>query len=140
MIAIVPIANDQIAGLWPRIGGYLLAGAAVDEDAQMDEALADIANGRARVWMIVDCDRVTAAFLTSCTTDSDGRCLDVYGLGGSGMLRWGKKLTQAMIDYARQAQCNRVVFKGRKALLRAYPGVRIVGTDAPGRYIFERAV
>lgn len=140
MIAIIPLANDQIPGLWPRIGGYLLAGAATDDDVDLEQGLADIAADRARVWMIVDCDRVVGAFLTSCVTDSDGRCLDVYGLGGSGIRRWGKALTDAMVAYGKQADCNRVVFKGRKALLRTYPGVRIVGPDGPKRYIFERAI
>ncbi len=137
---IVTLPNESLSQMWPAIGPYLVAGASTDPDVDLEEEVARVYAGKSRVWVIVEGDRTRAAFLTSVVTDSDGRCLDVFGLGGEGMIRWGRALTAEMVRYSMLAECNRVIFKGRRALLRAYPGVRIVGEDAPGLYIFERAV
>jgi hypothetical protein len=138
--SIVQVPTESLSQLWGAIGPFLIAGAQVDPDVDLEEEVADVVQGRARVWMIVEGDRCVAAFLSSVRSSSDGRALDVYGLGGVGMLRWGKHLTDVMVDYAQIAKCDRVLFKGRKALLRTYPGVRIVGEDSPGTYIYERAL
>ena len=140
MFSIVQVPTGALSQLWGAIGPFLIAGAQVDDSVDIEEEVASVYAGRARVWMITEGDRCVAAFLTSICNDTDGRSLDVYGLGGVGMLKWGKYLTEEMVDFAKIANCNRVLFKGRKALLRTYPGVRIVGEDAPGTYIFERAL
>jgi len=79
-----------------------------------------------------------AACLTSVI--DDGAALDVYGLGGKQMLRWGRDLTAAMIEVAKANGCPKVTFKGRKALRRAYPAIVETGQDGPNLYTYERAV
>ena len=134
------VPNEAISQLWGVIGPFLIAGSRVEIDTDLETEIANVMAGRARVWMITEDDRCVAAFVTRVICDSDGRALDIYGLGGVGQLRWGRYLNQVMHDYAKAAECERMICKGRKALLRTYRGFRIVGEDGAGHYIFERAV
>jgi hypothetical protein len=79
-----------------------------------------------------------AAFLTSIVATSDGEAVDVYGLGGKNILQWGRQVTQAMIAYAQVNRIERIIFKGRKALQRAYPGIRVLGKEDATTYLYER--
>ena len=134
-ITIGPIETERLNDVWPVIGPYLVMGA--ENEGDMWEALADIDQGRARVWAILEDGEPVAAFLTSVI---DGNALDVYGLGGKRMLRWGKALTDAMLRVAEVNGCEKIVFKGRKALRRCYPEIREIGQEGPNLYHYERAV
>lgn len=137
-ITIAQLPTELIQPSWPWIGPYLLEGARVAED--IEQGIQDIAANKARVWVILDEDEVLGAFLTSVVEDKRGTAVDVYGLGGRHILRWGKKLSDEMVAYAKQNDCGRVIFKGRKALMRAYEGIRPVGQEEDGTMIYERAV
>lgn len=139
MHTITTLDINGVRALWPVIGNMLLAGASVDASVDLASEVRNVLEERARVWVIASEDRIVAAFLTSIVTDGDGRALDCYGLGGAGMARWGRELTDAMVAYARLAECGRVIFKGRKALKRTYPGIRVVGIDGD-HFIYERRV
>lgn len=138
--SIESVPAEHLSAVWPAIAPHLLAGASVDPGIDVEEEIGAVMQGRSRVWAIIEQDRCVAAFLTAVVNDCDGRALDVFGLGGSGMLRWGKALTERMTAYAKEAGCDRVLFKGRRALLRTYPGVRITGHEDGNIFIFERAV
>ena len=139
--SIVQVPADNLSQFWPAIGPLLVAGAFSDGDADFDAELESIAEGVSHVWMIVEADKVLAAFITRAVDDSDGkRTLHAYGLGGTGQLRWGKFLTDALVDYGKAAKCARIACKGRKALKRTYPGFRIVAQESANRFVYERAL
>ncbi len=138
--SIVQVPTESLSQFWGAIGPMLVAGAFSDGEVDFDEELADIANGVSHVWMVAEADKAVAAFITRAVDDSDGRSLHVYGLGGTGQLRWGKFLSQVMHDYGQVLKCQRIVCKGRRALVRTYPGFRIVGQESEQRFILERAL
>ena len=140
MITIAQLPLHLLEPAWPYVGPLLMEGAKVDPDVDLESAVADVLQGRARVWIILDGDLPLAAFLTSVLDTVQGVSVDVYGLGGRGLLKWGKHLTDVMTDYARANHAERVIFKGRKALQRAYPGIRAVGQEPDGTYLYEKRV
>jgi hypothetical protein len=139
-IEIGQLPIDLLTPAWPHLAPFLIAGAKVDPDVDLNQAVADVLEGRARIWVILDGDTPIGAFLTSIVETSDGEALDVYGLGGRSILKWGQKITTAMIAYAQSNRVDRIIFKGRKALQRAYPGIRAVGQEPDGTYLYERRV
>jgi hypothetical protein len=139
-IEIGQLPIDLLTPAWPHLAPFLIAGAKVDPDVDLNQAVADVLEGRARIWVIFDGDTPIGAFLTSIVETSDGEALDVYGLGGRSILKWGQKITTAMIAYAQSNRVDRIIFKGRKALQRAYPGIRAVGQEPDGTYLYERRV
>jgi hypothetical protein len=139
-IEIGQLPVNLLSAAWPHIGPYLIDGAKVDPDVDINLAVKDVLEGKARVWVILDGEAPTGAFLTSIVQTSDGEALDVYGLGGRSILKWGRKITDAMIAYAQANRVERIIFKGRKALQRAYPGIRPVGQEPDGTYLYERRV
>ncbi len=131
----------QVVLLWPVLRPMLEAGAEGMDADSVTEALRDVFGGRARIWVISDDSAILAAFLTAVILDKDGNdAVDVYGLGGRAMLKWGQALTERMVEYAQANGCKRVLFRGRKALQRAYHGIEIVGLEPDGTHIYERAV
>lgn len=137
-IEIGQLPINLLTPAWPHIGPFLLAGAEVDPDVNLEQAVSDVLEGRARIWVILDGEKPIGAFLTSIVTLSDGEALDVYGLGGRNILKWGRKITDAMVAYAQANRVERIIFKGRKALQRAYPGIRVVGQEDSNIYLYER--
>lgn len=139
-ISVQQIPELYLSLLWADVGPFLIEGASVDSSLDIKSAIDDVFEGRARVWMIVDGERITAAFLTSVVTNEHSRSLDVFGLGGKNILRWGRALTEAMTEYAIANECEKIIFKGRKALQRAYPGIRPIWAEADGTIRYERAL
>jgi len=139
-IEIGQLPLNLLAPAWPHIAPFLIAGAKVDPDVDLNQAVADVMEGKARIWVILNGETPIGAFLTSIVQTSDGEALDVYGLGGRDILKWGRKITDSMIVYAQANRVDRIIFKGRKALQRAYPGIRAVGQEPDGTYLYERRV
>lgn len=140
-IVLVPLSF--LPQMLPHLQAALEAGMTAATDIDLEKEFADVAAGKAQVWAILRSDRVIGAFLTSVVILKDGRrALDVYGLGGGGILGWGRDLSQLLIDYGKANACSVVVFKGRKALMRAYrgSGIAIVGQHGDGNYLYERAL
>jgi hypothetical protein len=139
-IEIGQLPLNLLTPAWPYLAPFLIAGAKVDPDVDLNQAVADVLEGKARIWVILEHDTPIGAFLTSIVQTSDGEALDVYGLGGRDILKWGRKITDSMIAYAQANRVERIIFKGRKALQRAYPGIRAVGQEPDGTYLYERRV
>lgn len=137
-IEIGQLPINLLPAAWPYIGPYLIEGAKVDPDVDINAAVKDVLEGKARIWVILDGDTAIGAFLTSIVQLSDGEAVDVYGLGGRSILKWGRKITDQMIAYAQANRVERIIFKGRKALQRAYPGIRVVGQEDEHTYLYER--
>lgn len=137
-ITIAQLPNELIQPSWPWIGPHLVSGAQCEQDIL--DGINAIAANKARVWVILEGDEVLGAFLTSVVVDDRGMAVDVYGLGGRNILRWGKALSDEMVAYAKRNECGRVIFKGRKALMKAYEGIEMVGEEPDGTLIYERLV
>lgn len=138
---IVEIPRERMGEMLPHVGPHLLRGAAAEgEPVSIKDCFDDIVAGRMQVWAIMSDEKIFAGFVTSVVTQDGRRLLDVYGLGGDGILQWGHDLSETMAGFARANACEAVVFSGRKALQRTYTDVKIVGERAPGVFIFERAV
>ena len=141
-IEVIQIPLDMVGAMLPHLGPHLLRGAAAEpEQVDVKDTIDRIVDGRIQMWAIMTPEEIHAAFLTSVLSNDDETFdLDVYGLGGAGILKWGKLISDRMMSFARFTGCKRIVFSGRKALLKTYDGVRIVGLRPDGLYQFERSV
>lgn len=141
-IKILQIPLELVGAMLPHLGPHLLKGASAEpEPVDVKDVIDRVVDGRIQMWAIMSPSEIHAAFLTSVLTDNDGSfSLDVYGLGGAGILKWGKLISERMMSFARFTDCKRIVFSGRKALLKAYDGVHITGHRPDGLYQFERLV
>ena len=141
-IEIIQIPMEMVGAMLPHLGPHLLRGASAEpEQVNVKDTIDRIVDGRIQMWAIMTPDEIHAAFLTSVLSNDDGTFdLDVYGLGGEGIMTWGKLISDRMVEFAKFHDCDRIVFSGRKALLKAYDGVRIVGVRPDGLYQFERTV
>jgi len=129
----------MVGVMWSMISPLLMQGLGAS-DGQLSEAVDDILNGRAHVWIVITNEQIKGVFLTAMVVDDYCESIDVYALAGEGIIEWGKAISERMAKYAKANGCKRVLFAGRKALLKVYEGARIVGELSPGVYQFERAV
>lgn len=126
---------------WNMVSPHLLRGLAVATDKTLKDVVDSIFAGTNCLWAIFEDGKIVGVFVTAVYPDDDGgRFLDVFALGGERIGTWGKNISGAMAVHAKEMGCNRIVFCGRKALLRLYEGVSIIGERKPGVYEFERAV
>jgi hypothetical protein len=137
----------MLGEFWPHVGPALLKGQmAADQTLKealevLSKGIMAVQEGRMQLWAVIDdaAKRVLAAMVTEIIVDDDGsKVVWVTGMGGEGIGRWGKQLSDRMAEFARSEDCTHVRFVGRKALQRTYSGVRIVGERDPGVYVYER--
>lgn len=129
----------MIGAMWPVVAPHLLRGLAASS-GDLKALVDDIVDGIANLWAITEDGDLLGTFVTAIVEDEHGRAVDVYCLAGTRIDLWGDLISDRMAEYARRNNCERVLFCGRKGLLRTYKGVRIVGEHAPGIYQFEREV
>jgi hypothetical protein len=136
--------------MWVHVGGHLLKGQLAINGGDLQAALTaltdsilDIQAGRAQLWVAIDDDtkRVLAGMVSEVIVGDDGhKVVWVRGMGGEHIALWGRPLSDTMAAFANAEGCEAVRFAGRKGLLRAYPGVRIVGMHETGAPLYERRV
>jgi len=140
-IKIIPVPLPVIGQVWGQVSPLLYAGLAEASNMTLADVLDGIFDGTYHLWAIYADGAICAAFVTSVMRDGDMRFLDVSALAGEGIITWGKPLSSAMNNHAKELGCEKVRFVGRRALERVYEGVRIVGDEfTPGNYRFERDV
>lgn len=138
-INILQIPPSHMVAMSPFVGPWLAKGI---DGAERDPLVIaeDVVRDHAQVWAIFDGQRVVGGFFTSVLVSPNGnKWLDVYGLAGERILRWGKALADRMVEFARENDCDRVVFAGRKGLQKAYGGLRVIGRKDETTFIYERA-
>lgn len=136
---ILQVPLPLVGAMWPIVAPQLLRGVAAS-DGDLKALVDDIVAGVANLWVITDDGDLLGVFVTAIIEDDSGRAVDVYGLSGRKIERWGHLISERMNAYAKANECGRVLFCGRKGLLRTYEGVSIVGEHSPGIFQFERIV
>lgn len=139
-IIIAPVLPEVLGSALRVSGGYLMAGLSTEEDMTLEAVTDGLVAGTLQLWIVMEDEDVIGAFLTRVVPEGDEKALDVGALGGRNILSWGKAISREMTEFAKFVGARRIIFKGRKALLRAYEGFNIVGEDSPGVYQFERVV
>lgn len=137
-IIVVPPENTKEALV--AAGHLLLRGLSTEHGMTLQAAIDSIVEGKHQFWVVFDGEKIIGAFLTEVFNEGDQRTLDVGALAGERILSWGKAISREMVRFANFTGASRIIFKGRKGLLRAYEGFTIVGEDSPGIFKFERAV
>jgi hypothetical protein len=147
-IEIVCIPPNMIGDMWPHIGPLLLRGQLEITRGDLKTAFVRtsiIAAGACektmQVWAVFDNDddRVIACMVSEIREEDGQRIVWVQGMAGEGITRWGKAMSDRMARFALDEGCDCYRFAGRKALLRAYRDVRIIGEHEDGVHLFERA-
>lgn len=132
---------DALPAMMPHIAPMLSKGLGAAPNVSIEQEMSDAISGITKVWVVMKDAKVVAALFTSVVHDDDGTlALDVYGMGGDGIQKWGKPLSNVLADFAKSQGCKRAVFYGRKGLLRSYNGVRIIGQHDDRTMIFERVI
>jgi hypothetical protein len=138
-IALLLIQPKLMGDILPHVAPFLRAGLATDGLDLMDFA-DGLASGDVQLWVATEGSKIYGALLTAIVTENDRKLLDIGGLGGAGVLRWGKVASRTLKAFAKEHDCEAMIFAGHKGSLRAYEGFRIVGEHRPGHYQFEGAV
>lgn len=141
-IKIMQVPPIMLVHMAPSLGPYLARGLPGSGRDPLEIAR-DIKRDHNQVWAIFDGDRVVGAFLTAIVVvDETGeRCLDIFGLSGEGAPRWGRTLSDRMLEYAKANDCARFVFDGKQGWERACGNtVNIIGFKGGRTAIFERRV
>ena len=89
--------------------------------------------------MLENYGELVAAFMTEVT---DGT-LDVFSLAGKRAIVWGKPLSRRLKAYARERECERVQFVGRRAHGRISDygdALKVAGEIMPGVLKYEVAL
>lgn len=135
------LPRETLGVMFRIVGPHLLRGLAAAPDQTVQGVIDDILDGTTTLWVAIDEDEVKGVFLTALVDDGGGKsAVDVFGLSGQGLDSWGKDLSDTMAAFAKHNDAHRVIFAGRKGLLKFYSGVRIVGEHSPGVFQFERTV
>jgi hypothetical protein len=136
MIKVVRVPQLLIGLVWGSAAPLLLKGAAENPRLTFEEMVTGLAEGDFDLWLIFRDEKLAAAFMTQIVD----RTLDVFTLAGKGSLAWGKELSRRLTEYAREQDCERIKFAGRKSHQRVsdYDGaLRIAGEIAPGILQYE---
>lgn len=136
MIQIVKVPQLMVGLVWGSAAPLLRRGAEQNPRLTFDQMVEGLADGTFDLWLIFRDEKLTAAFMTQI----DDGTLDVFTLAGNGAFAWGKVLSRRMIEFAREQDCERIKFAGRKSHQRVsdYNGsLRIAGEIAPGILQYE---
>jgi hypothetical protein len=139
MIEVFPVPLVTLGAMWPSVAPLLMRGLAAT-DEKLEDVVVDLLTFKTQLWIVLDDTDLVGVFLSRIIDEDGEKYVDVFGLAGDRLLGWGKTISNVMAAYAKSKHCKRYVFCGRKGLLRAYEGVRIVGEHSPGVYRYERAV
>ena len=139
-----------LGALWPQVAPKLLTGiaASIDDPEELEptfrKAVDAVFDGLAQLWAIFNEEprpHVRAVFITRIVVDEDGRkVVDAIALSGEGIKEWGGPVSDQMTEFARAEGCEAVSFCGRRALIRVYNDVTLIGERPDGLAIFERTV
>lgn len=138
-VDIMQIPLTMLPDMAPHIGEHLARGMKGSGRHPFGLAV-DVARDHAQVWAIFTDGKVVGAFMTAVIIEDDQRkAVDVFGLAGQGIMKWGKRLADRMVDFAKANGADRVVFAGRRGLMKAYGGLNVIGTRGD-QLVFERTV
>lgn len=141
-IRIYQVPPLLLVNMAPHIGPYLARGMPGSGREPMEIAK-DIERDHCQVWAIFADSKVVGAFLTAIVVveETGERCLDIFGLSGDGAPRWGRALSDRMLEYAKANDCARFVFDGKQGWERACGNtVNVIGFKGGRTAIFERRV
>lgn len=139
MTEILPVPLITLGVMWPTVAPLMLRGLAAT-DEKLEDVIGNLLAFKTQLWIVLRDGDLVGVFLTRIIQEDDDQFVDIYGLAGEGLIAWGKDISKVMAGYTLSKGCKRYAFCGRKGLLRAYEGARIVGEHSPGVYRYERAV
>lgn len=123
------------AEAWPLASKWLRYGAVRCQETTL-EMVAKLARGEADLWIVVEGETVSAAFLTEEHNDA----LTIFGMGGNGALRWAREGFEVVADFARARGFNALRFAGKRGWGRLLPSVQEADETLRGEVIFERTL
>lgn len=139
-IDIMQIPLTMLPDMAQHVGEHLARG--IDGSGRHPFELAvDVARNHAQVWAIFTDGKVVGAFMTAIVIDENGKkSVDVFGLAGAGIMKWGRVLSDRMVDFAKANDCTRVVFAGRWGLMRAYGNLEVITRKDANTLVYQRRV
>lgn len=134
------IPREALGFMFPAVGPHLMRGLS-ETDLKLEDVVDTLVDGTSQLWTVIDDDAIKGVFLTAIVEDGEGQsAVDVFALGGRDLETWGKQLSDTMAAFAKHNGAHRVIFAGRKGLMKFYSDVRIVAEHSPGVFQFERIV
>lgn len=126
-IAILCVAPDKIAAIWPVVSGLLDAAYDADDEPMPDDLLQWLEAGRGLLWIAVRGDEIVTAIITSLVMLRSGLACRVGATGGVDP-GWNDAVRSAIEDYARAEGCKKVYLDGRVGWQRVLgrSGYRVV--------------
>jgi hypothetical protein len=139
-ITVLCVPPDQFGAVFPFCSDTLQRGLKLCDLEQMGDVSERIQAASLQVWMVTDGDAVLATCFTDINVEHDGaRFVAVYGLAGQRIMKWARKLSDALAAFAREECCSHVRFAGRPGWEKLLPEYRRVERRG-NEWIWERAV
>lgn len=143
-IRILPVEAALVPQMWEYLWPHMERSCAQDPDFDLEKLLVMIADGLTQVWSVWRGPRVIAAWCTTFLNDGDypgEMAMDMHALGGDDLMEWRDLAGELMIEWATANKADRIIFRGRKCLARAYAPLDPIICryhEGNGIYLFER--
>ncbi len=85
----------------------------------IEDVYEKIVNETAQLWVMLNGEKIVAAFVTEITTYGQKKMLTVHFAGGSRMKEWLQKIDEIFRDWAIDNQCSGIELTGRKGWVKA---------------------
>ena len=140
--------NIAVICVPPSRAGYVMAqcqdtikrGIDIGDMGDAGDVVERIEQDNLQLWLVLDGDEPVATCFTDINVEAGGRrFIGVYGLAGTRIMRWAGRLSGALLAFAKEERCDRVMFRGRPGwsrVLPEYQPVRRMG----GELIWQRWV
>ncbi|MET1083306.1 MAG: hypothetical protein ABWY12_09710 [Burkholderiales bacterium] len=127
-MTVIRVRPQDVAAQWKLALGFLHSAIAwTGGRFTPATVLADLELGRSQLWAAVEDAQLYAVAVTQILIYPGGESVGVLYLGGVDSERWGDLLTDALLEYARERNCQRLELFGRKGWERKLPGWNLVG-------------
>ncbi len=139
--------KDEVLRYWPVVGPWLALGSEADPDFDAKKCTDMILKGETQVWIALEGTMTRGAIMTTVRHDGEyegEKALDIHGLGGTKFREWSPLLAEALIHWARENECHRIIFHARsRAAERLYKDLgplNYLGTAEHGHHYYERMI
>lgn len=114
MVEVLLVPGDDIDRVWPLAEPFLRkADRYMHGELSMEDVYDCLEDRQMQLWMVAKDGRFIAAVITMIETGMQLKILRGILLGGTGIREWAAPCIEALEEFARMYECDRIYFCGR---------------------------
>ena len=127
-MTVIRVQPADVGKHWKLVLGFLHAAIAWTGGRYVPANVReDLELGRSQLFAVIEDSQLYAAAVTQILIYPGGESLGVLYLGGVDSDRWGDLLTDALVEFAQERNCQRLELFGRKGWERRLPNWKLIG-------------